>query len=63
MPLSLDSVFLRPDLRTGMRLESFQLVGKTPLDSDWLKNQVSGAEMSSASSFKSLAVNNLALGS
>lgn len=39
-----------------MRLESFQLVGKTPLDSDWLKNQVSGAAMSSASSFKSLAV-------
>ena len=39
-----------------MRLKSFQLVGKTPLDSDWLHNQVSGAAMSSASSFKSLAV-------
>ena len=40
----------------GMRLKSFQLVGKTPLDSDWLNNQVSEAAMSSASSFKSLAV-------
>lgn len=39
-----------------MRFSSFQLVGKTALDSDWLNNQVSEVAMSSASSFKSLAV-------